>query len=88
MTQVKIMSLVNYTLLGSLLLCCSSVYAQNPADYFKPNSAWVSASKVSAVGNKLQVTAASDGKILVLNTNGSSEHLTAREYIGDSVLDS
>ena len=74
-------------LLGSLFICSAPVHAQNPADYFKANSAWVNASKVSAVGNKLQLTPAKDGNILVLRTNGSAEHLNANEYIGDSVLD-
>jgi len=74
-------------LLGSLFVSSASAYAQNPADYFKTNSAWVNASKVSAVGSKLQLTPAKDGNILVLNTNGSAEHLNANEYIGDSVLD-
>ncbi len=74
-------------LLGSLIISSASVLAQNPADYFKANTSWVNASKVSAVGNKLQVTTAKDGNILVLNANGSKEHLSAIENIGDSVLD-
>ncbi|MCE3251952.1 MAG: hypothetical protein K0Q67_962 [Cellvibrio sp.] len=74
-------------LLGSLFICCAPVSAQNPADYFKANSAWVNASKVSAVGNKLQLTPAKDGNILVLSANGSAEHLNTNEHIGDSVLD-
>jgi hypothetical protein len=74
-------------LLGSLLICSAQVSAQNPADYFKANNDWTNASKVSAVGNKLQVTPAKDGNILVLSAKGSSEHLNASESIGDSVLE-
>ncbi|MEN0036576.1 MAG: hypothetical protein AAGC78_05895 [Cellvibrio sp.] len=81
------MSLLKKMVLGSLLICSTQVYAQNPADYFKANSAWVNASKVSAVGNKLQITAAQDGNILALTAKGSSEHLNANEHIGDSVLE-
>lgn len=74
-------------LLGSLLICSVQVSAQNPADYFKANNDWTNASKVSAVGNKLQVTPAKDGNILVLSAKGSSEHLNVSESIGDSVLE-
>ena len=74
-------------LLGSLIISSAPVFAQNPIDYFKANNAWVTASNVSAVGTKLQLTQAKDGNILVLNTNGSTEHLRAIENIGDSVLD-
>lgn len=74
-------------LLGSLIIGSAPVFAQNPVDYFKANNAWVTASNVSAVGTKLQLTQAKDGNILVLNTNGSTEHLRAIENIGDSVLD-
>lgn len=81
------MSLLKKMLLGSLLICSTQVYAQNPADYFKANSAWVNASKVSAVGNKLQITPAKDGNILALTAKGSSEHLNVNEHIGDSVLE-
>ena len=81
------MSLLKKTFIGSLLLCSASLYAQSPANYFLPNSAWINASKVSAVGNKLQITPAKNGDILVLNTNGSSEHLNANVHLADSVLD-
>ncbi len=81
------MSLLKKILLGSFVIFSTQVYAQNPADYFKANSDWINASKVSAVGNKLQVTPAKDGNILVLNAKGSSEHLNANEHIGDSVLE-
>jgi hypothetical protein len=81
------MSLLKKMLLGSFVICSTQVYAQNPADYFKANSDWTNASKVSAVGNKLQVTPAKDGNILVLNAKGSSEHLNTNEHIGDSVLE-
>ncbi|WP_331351088.1 hypothetical protein [Cellvibrio sp. UBA7671] len=81
------MSLLKKILLGSFVIFSTQVYAQNPADYFKANSNWINASKVSAVGNKLQVTPAKDGNILVLNAKGSSEHLNANEHIGDSVLE-
>jgi hypothetical protein len=81
------MPLLKKMLLGSLLICSIQAYAQSPADYFKANSAWVNASKVSAVGNKLQITPAKDGTILVLSAKGSSEHLNANEHIGDSVLE-
>ena len=74
-------------LLGSLIISSAPVFAQNPVDYFKANNAWVTASNVSAVGTKLQLTQAKDGNILVLNANGSTEHLRAIENIGDSVLD-
>ncbi len=74
-------------LLGSLIIGSAPVFAQNPVDYFKANNAWVTASNVSAVGTKLQLTQAKDGNILVLNANGSTEHLRAIENIGDSVLD-
>ena len=74
-------------LLGSLIISSAPVFAQNPVDYFKANNAWVTASNVSAVGTKLQLTHAKDGNILVLNANGSTEHLRAIENIGDSVLD-
>lgn len=74
-------------LLGSLLICSAQVSAQNPADYFKANNDWTNASKVSAVGNKLQITPAKDGNILVLSAKGSSEHLNVSESIGDSVLE-
>lgn len=74
-------------LLGSFIAGSMQLHAQNPAEFFKANSAWVNASKVSAVGNKLQITAAKDGDILVLSANGSSEHLNAIEHIGDSVLE-
>jgi hypothetical protein len=74
-------------LLGSLFICSVPLYAQSPADYFKTTSAWVNASKVSAVSNKLQLTQAKDGNILALNTNGSAEHLNVIEHIGDSVLE-
>jgi hypothetical protein len=94
MTQVKIMSLLNnltlfskMALLGSLITSSMPLYAQNPADFFKANSAWVNANNVSAVGNKLQITTAKDGDILVLNANGSPEHLNTNEHIGDSVLE-
>lgn len=79
--------LANTALMGSLIICSAPTYAQNPADYFKANSDWTNASKVSAVGNKLQVTAAKEGNILVLNAKGSSEHLNVSESIGDSVLE-
>ena len=74
-------------LLGSFIAGSMPLHAQNPADFFKTNSDWVNASKVSAVGNKLQITAAKDGDILVLSANGSSEHLNAHEHIADSVLE-
>lgn len=74
-------------LLGSLIISSASALAQNPSEYFVPNSAWIIASKVSAVGNKLQVTPANDGDILVLNVKGSNDHLNTRVSIGDSVLD-
>ncbi|PUA28583.1 MAG: hypothetical protein B0W54_11585 [Cellvibrio sp. 79] len=61
--------------------------AQNPAIFFKPNPDWKTAKAVSAVGNKLQLTAAKDGNILVLSSTGSGEHLNTTEHIGDSVLD-
>ena len=81
------MSLLKKTLISTLLLCSTPLYAQNPVDYFTPNSDWISASKVSAVGNKLQVTPATDGEILVLKANGSSQHLNTNVHIGDSVMD-
>lgn len=75
-------------LLGSLTICSMPLYAQNPADFFKSNNAWVNTTKASAVGNKLQLAPASkDGTILALSTAGSSEHLVAHEWLGDSVLD-
>ncbi|HEX7762649.1 MAG TPA: hypothetical protein VF433_03440, partial [Cellvibrio sp.] len=82
------MSLLKKTaLLGSLIALSMPLYAQNPADFFKANSAWVTTTKASAVGNKLQLAPASkDGTILALNAS-SSEHLVAHEWLGDSVLD-
>lgn len=82
------MSLLKKTaLLGSLIALSMPLYAQNPADFFKANNAWVTTTKASAVGNKLQLAPASkDGTILALNAN-SSEHLVAHEWLGDSVLD-
>jgi hypothetical protein len=84
-----IMSLLrNMTLLSSLIACSASLHAQNPADYFKSNNAWVSTTNASAVGNKLQLAPASqEGNILALSADGSSEHLIAHEWLGDSVLD-
>lgn len=76
------------TLLSSLIICSMPLHAQNPADFFKSNSAWVNTTKASAVGNKLQLAPATqDGTILALNSQGSSEHLIAHEWLGDSVLD-
>ncbi len=82
------MSLLKKTaLLGSLIALSMPLYAQNPADFFKANSAWVTTTKASAVGNKLQLAPTSkDGTILALNAS-SSEHLVAHEWLGDSVLD-
>ncbi|OZY86901.1 hypothetical protein CBP51_07885 [Cellvibrio mixtus] len=82
------MSLLKKTaLLGSLIALSMPLYAQNPADFFKANSAWVTTTKASAVGNKLQLAPASkDGTILALNAS-SGEHLVAHEWLGDSVLD-
>ncbi|AQT60585.1 cytochrome c [Cellvibrio sp. PSBB023] len=82
------MSLLKKTaLLGSLIALGMPLYAQNPADFFKANSAWVTTTKASAVGNKLQLAPTSkDGTILALNAS-SSEHLVAHEWLGDSVLD-
>ncbi|WP_049630759.1 cytochrome c [Cellvibrio sp. pealriver] len=85
------MSFLKKTLLSSFIVFSAPLFAannaQNPAEYFKVNSDWISASKVSAVGNKLQITPATDGDILVLKANGSSEHLNTIEHIGDSVLE-
>lgn len=82
------MPLLSKMALGSLIACSMPLYAQNPADYFKSNAAWVNTSKASAVGNKLQLAPATkDGNILALTANGSSEHLVAYEWLGDSVLD-
>ena len=81
------MSLLKNTFVSTLLFCSMPLYAQNPTEYFAPNSDWINASNVSAVGNKLQVTPAPDGEILVLKANGSSEHLNTNVHIGDSVLD-
>ncbi|HSC67357.1 MAG TPA: hypothetical protein VLC79_06695 [Cellvibrio sp.] len=74
--------------IGSLPLHAQNSHAQNPAEFFKDNSAWISASKASAVGSKLQLTPATkDGVILALNAKGSAEHLIAAQPLGDSVLD-
>lgn len=76
------------TLLSSLVICSMPLYAQNPADFFKSNEAWINTTKASAVGNKLQLAPATkDGEILALNAQGSSEHLVAHGWLGDSVLD-
>lgn len=82
------MSLLKKTaLLGSLIALSMPLHAQNPADFFKANSAWVTTTKASAVGSKLQLAPTSkDGTILALNAS-SSEHLVAHEWLGDSVLD-
>jgi len=75
-------------LLGSLIACSMPLYAQNPADFFKSSDAWISTSKASAIGTKLQLAPAnSDGNILALITQGSAEHLATKEALGDSVLD-
>mgnify|MGYP006190713673 CR=1 FL=1 len=82
------MSLLKKTaLLGSLIACSLPLYAQSPADFFKENKAWVTTTKASAVGNKLQLAPTSkDGTILALSAS-NSEHLVAHEWLGDSVLD-
>lgn len=75
-------------LVSSLIICSMPLYAQSPADFFKSNNAWLNTSKASAVGNKLQLAPASkDGTILALSAQGSSEHLVAHEWLGDSVID-
>jgi hypothetical protein len=74
-------------LASALVFGSTSLYAQNPADYFKTTDAWIKAANVSAVGNKLQITPAQDGNILVLNADGSSEHLNAIEALADSMLE-
>ncbi|MFC3117153.1 DUF7133 domain-containing protein [Cellvibrio fontiphilus] len=74
-------------LLGSLIACSLPLYAQNPADFFKENKAWVTTTKASAVGNKLQLAPNSkEGNILALSAS-NGEHLIAHEWLGDSVLD-
>lgn len=76
------------TLLSSLIAVSMPLHAQNPAPFFKANSAWVSTSNASAVGDKLQLAPASqDGEILALSASGSNEHLVANVWLGDSVLD-
>ena len=79
--------LIATLLASSLFFGSTSLYAQSPADYFKTSDVWINASTVSAVGNKLQITPAKDGAILVLNANGSSEHLNVTEALADSLLD-
>lgn len=74
-------------LASSLLFGSASLWAQSPAEYFHTSDAWINASKVSAVGNKLQITPAKDGEILVLNANGSNDHLNTIEALPDSVID-
>lgn len=74
-------------LLGSLIIFSMPLYAQNPAELFKSNTAWVNVNKASATGNKLQLVQAKDGTILALSTQGSAEHLVTTEWIGDSVVD-
>ncbi|EIK43354.1 hypothetical protein O59_003752 [Cellvibrio sp. BR] len=79
--------LTRSTLLGSLIACSLPLYAQSPADFFKENKAWVTTTKASAVGNKLQLAPTSkDGTILALSAS-NGEHLVAHEWLGDSVLD-
>ncbi|MDF3012752.1 MAG: hypothetical protein K0Q78_956, partial [Cellvibrio sp.] len=76
----------NTALLGSLVICSMPLHAQNPAGFFKPDTAWVSTSDASAVGNKLQLAPAKEGAILALGTQGSSAHLVTNEWLGDSVI--
>ena len=71
--------------MGSLLICSQPIYANNPADYFNANASWTTASKVSAVDNRLQISAAKDGDIIVLSAK--ADHVNTNAYLDDSVLD-
>ena len=71
--------------MGSLLICSQPIYANNPADYFNANASWITASKVSAVDNRLQISAAKDGDIIVLSAK--ADHVNTNAYLDDSVLD-
>ena len=71
--------------MGSLLICSQPIYANNPADYFNANASWITASKVSAVDNRLQISAAKDGDIIVLSAK--ADHVNTNVYLDDSVLD-
>lgn len=85
------MPLVNHLRASLLaLICASSINAQaeNPALLFKENPAWTLTTAVSAVGNKLQVAPASkDGEILVLTSQGDTNHQLTTVGLGDSLVD-
>lgn len=80
--------LLKTTLLGALISCSWPLWAQHPGAYFNVTQGWINTSNASAVGTKLQLAPISkDGAILALDRHGSSEHLVANTWLGDSVLE-
>lgn len=61
--------------------------APNPALAFKENAEWKTVNAASAVGSKLQLSAAKEGEILALGSQGSTKHLITTVGLGDTVLD-
>ena len=70
--------------------CASvSIYtlAESPTAIFKENPEWKMATAVSAVSNKLQISATkTSGDILVIN-QASNKHLVTKAYLADALIE-